>query len=76
MFQPLLGHHQVYCLCLGADVVFIMDPFLNMTVLYTYVTVKCVPIARTRLGKHIPAQKTRATIGLLLQGKGTVNTPP
>jgi hypothetical protein len=26
MFQPLLLHHQVYCLCLDGELVFNMDP--------------------------------------------------
>jgi hypothetical protein len=35
MFRPLLGHHQVYCLCLGAELVFFnMDPCF----VYDYIT--------------------------------------
>jgi hypothetical protein len=29
MFQPLLGHHQVYSLCLRAQLVFNMDPYFE-----------------------------------------------
>jgi hypothetical protein len=34
MFLPLLGHHQVYCLCLGAELVSNMDPYFE----YDYIT--------------------------------------
>jgi hypothetical protein len=34
MFRPLLGHHQVYCLCLGAELDFNLDPHFE----YDYVT--------------------------------------
>jgi hypothetical protein len=34
MFRPLLSHHQVYCLCLGADPIFNMDPYFE----YDYIT--------------------------------------
>jgi hypothetical protein len=34
MFRPLLGHHQVYCLCLGTELVFNMDPYFK----YDYIT--------------------------------------
>jgi hypothetical protein len=34
MFRPLLGHHQVYCLCFGAELAFNMD--LNFE--YDYIT--------------------------------------
>jgi hypothetical protein len=37
--------------------------------------VACIPIARQRLGKHIPAKRTRAT-GRPLLGNGPVDTPP
>jgi hypothetical protein len=34
MFRPLLDHHQVYCLCLAAELVlFNMDPYFE----YDYV---------------------------------------
>jgi hypothetical protein len=29
MFKPLLGHRQVYCLFLGAGLVFTMDPYFE-----------------------------------------------
>jgi hypothetical protein len=29
MFQPLLVHHQVHCLCLGSELVFNMDPYFE-----------------------------------------------
>jgi hypothetical protein len=29
MFRPLLGHHHVYCLCLGAELVFDIDPYFD-----------------------------------------------
>jgi hypothetical protein len=38
------------------------------------VLVTCIPIARQRLGKHIPAKHTRATEGRPLLGNGPVNT--
>jgi hypothetical protein len=31
---PLLGHHQVYCLCLGVELVFNVDPYCG----YGYIT--------------------------------------
>jgi hypothetical protein len=34
MFQRLLGHHQVYCWCLGAELVFNVDPYFE----YDYIT--------------------------------------
>jgi hypothetical protein len=34
MFRPFLGHHQVYCLCLGAEHVLNMDPYVE----YDYIT--------------------------------------
>jgi hypothetical protein len=34
MFRPLLGHHQVYCLCLGDELVFNMDLYFE----YEYIT--------------------------------------
>jgi hypothetical protein len=30
MFRPLLGHHQVYCLCLGAELFLILVHILNI----------------------------------------------
>jgi hypothetical protein len=36
MFRPLLGHNQVYCLCLGAQLVFNMDPYVG----YYYVNMQ------------------------------------
>jgi hypothetical protein len=38
--------------------------------------VTCIPIARQRLGKHIPRKHTRATVGRPFLGNGPVNTPP
>jgi hypothetical protein len=38
MFLPLLGHHQVYCLWLGAELVFNMDPYFE----YDYITYNIV----------------------------------
>jgi hypothetical protein len=35
MFRPLLGHHQVYCLCLGAEIIF------NMDLCFEYDYIKC-----------------------------------
>jgi hypothetical protein len=40
-------------------------------VLIIIIIIKCIHIARQRLGKHIPA-----TIGRLFLGNGSVNTPP
>jgi hypothetical protein len=37
-------------------------------------TVTCIPIARQRLGKHIPAKHTGATEGGPLIGNEPVNT--
>jgi hypothetical protein len=34
MFRPLLDHHQVYCVCLGYELVFSMDPYFE----YDYIT--------------------------------------
>jgi hypothetical protein len=34
MFPHLLGYHQVYYLCLGAELVFNMDPYFE----YDYMT--------------------------------------
>jgi hypothetical protein len=34
MFRPLLGHHRVYYLCLGGELVFNMDPYFE----YDYIT--------------------------------------
>jgi hypothetical protein len=34
MFQPLLDHHQVYCLCLGTELVFL----IRFHVLDDYIT--------------------------------------
>jgi hypothetical protein len=34
MFRPLLGRHQVYSLCLAAELVFNMDPYFE----YDYIT--------------------------------------
>jgi hypothetical protein len=34
MFRSLLGHHQVYCLCLGAELVFNMHAYSE----YAYIT--------------------------------------
>jgi hypothetical protein len=38
-------------------------------------TVTCIPFARQRLGKHIPAKGTHATIRRPLLGNGQVNAP-
>jgi hypothetical protein len=38
--------------------------------------VTCTPIARQRLGKHIPAKRTRSTEGRPLLGNGEVGEPP
>jgi hypothetical protein len=38
--------------------------------------VTCIPIARQRLGKHIPSKRTCATEGRPFLGNGQVNTPP
>jgi hypothetical protein len=55
-------------------------------VLYAFVTylltltrniiVTCIPIARQRNGKHIPAKRMHATEGRPLLGNGLVKTPP
>jgi hypothetical protein len=42
---------------------------------YTENIVKCIPISRQRLGKHIPAKRTRATEGRPLLCNGLVNKP-
>jgi hypothetical protein len=34
MFRPLLGHYQMYSLCLGAELVFNMHPYFG----YDYIT--------------------------------------
>jgi hypothetical protein len=34
MFRPLLGYHQVYCWCLGAELLFNIDPYFA----YYYIT--------------------------------------
>jgi hypothetical protein len=34
MFRSLLCHHQVYCLCLGVELVFNVNPYFE----YDYVT--------------------------------------
>jgi hypothetical protein len=34
IFRLLLGHYQVYCLCLEAELVFNMDPYFK----YDYIT--------------------------------------
>jgi hypothetical protein len=36
----------------------------------------CIPIAKQRFGKHIPAKRMRATERRPLLGNGPVNTPP
>jgi hypothetical protein len=43
--------------------------------IYIYI-VTCIPIARQRVGKHIPATHANAIIGRLLLGNGPVNTHP
>jgi hypothetical protein len=35
--------------------------------------VKCIPIARQRVGKHIPATHENATIGCILLGNNALN---
>jgi hypothetical protein len=35
--------------------------------------VTCIPIARQRVGKHIPATHVKATAWLVLLGNGAVN---
>jgi hypothetical protein len=35
----------------------------------------CRPIARQRLGKHVPAEVYRGTVGRLFLGNGAVNAP-
>jgi hypothetical protein len=37
--------------------------------------VTCISIAKQRLGKHIPAKRTRSKEGCPLLGNGPVNTP-
>jgi hypothetical protein len=39
-------------------------------------TVTCIPIARQRLNKHIPATRIQAAIGHPLLGNGSVMKPP
>jgi hypothetical protein len=34
MFRALLSHHEVYCVCLGAELIFNMDPHFE----YDYIT--------------------------------------
>jgi hypothetical protein len=47
----------------------------RFTIYETYrYSVMCIPIARQRVGKHIPATHAHATIGRLLLGNGAVNT--
>jgi hypothetical protein len=43
-------------------------------VVVVYYIVICIPITRQRLGKHIPAKRTHATIGRQLIVNGPVNT--
>jgi hypothetical protein len=38
--------------------------------------VTCIPIAKQRLGRYIPAKSTRATEGRSLLSNGPVDTPP
>jgi hypothetical protein len=38
--------------------------------------VTCIPIARQRLAKHIPAKRMRAAEGCPLLGNGPVSTSP
>jgi hypothetical protein len=38
-----------------------------------YIIVTCIPIARQRLSKHIPAKRTHVTEGRPLLGNGPVN---
>jgi hypothetical protein len=61
---------------------FAWERYKNDRTQYTYEAnhepsypVTCMPIARQRLGKHIPATHEN-TIGHLLLGNGQVNTPP
>jgi hypothetical protein len=46
-------------------VLFLYDPYNIVT---------CIPIARQRLGKHIPATNVHSKIGCPLLGNGVVNT--
>jgi hypothetical protein len=45
MFRPLLGRHQVYCLCLGAELMFNIHPYFE----YHYITCN-IMLGNTTLG--------------------------
>jgi hypothetical protein len=56
--------------------VHVLYPFVTyLLTLPRIIIVTCIPIARQRLGKHIPAKRTHATEGRPLLGNGPVNTP-
>jgi hypothetical protein len=74
-----LGVSQVVRLCVYRSVhnLFIhsVSYFMRFVYLCQYI-VTCIPIARQRLGIHIPKKRTRATEGSPLLGNGPVNTSP
>jgi hypothetical protein len=53
---------------------FKLDGSCNVMSKKSIIIVRCIPIARQRVAKHIPATHAHATIGRLLLGNGAVNT--
>jgi hypothetical protein len=53
MFRPLLCQHQVYCVCLGAELVFNMDPYFRYGYISRNVTLGNKPLSSVYFLVHL-----------------------